>query len=586
MNATPPPPDETALDRRQLLLILDLRRRLFLRDARRRPVQFALRMVAALIGMTFLVGVGGVTVMAGTNALAFGGTPEGAAAADAVVHLTYLFAFLWLAIGPLLAFRANELLDVTKLFAHPVSHHTVFVSSLIGGLTSPSAMIAFVPAAGASIGCSAGAAGALLRLLLAALVVLSGVATGQWLTLVMLNLLRSRVWRDVLFVIGPLFGAGIFVTFQIVARSQDAGTLAGKLGDVLPWLDRLVVLPSWWAARAALAEDVIGALPCLLVPVFLAFTVRAASRLQERAFHGEVVTPLPEAGHRASRRSPFTLLGDPVAALAEKDLKLLFREPMVRMTLIQSAAFALIPIGLTLYRTISNGSGRGPGDLLRALPFTPLACGLVIVAEMPLLLNLLGLEGAGIVQTLQSPVRGAQVLWGKVAAHLALFGGANAVLCGALSFGLYVWAGLPGEGLWRALIAASVGVLSTAVALAVTVVTSVFLPLPMASRDRRALRQQARGREGCLSVPKNMLTMMAIAFATLPLLLLVLHADLLRVLGAGDVLGNWTYLTVPLGLVIAFLIAFGALWAGVSVAGSWFDRRTEKLVSALARDEG
>jgi len=571
----------TRLDGGQVRLVLGLRWRLLVRNARTKPFAFGVRVLVALAGLGVLAAVS-LAIGAGVSLLQSRGERQHA---ETVLHLVYAMGFLWLALGPLLAFRANEFLDVTKLFHLPVSHRTVFVASLLGAFVSPGTLMALGPVAAASVGFGGGFAAVCARLATGAVVVGVGVAAGQTVLLLLLNTLRSRIWRDVLLVVGPLLGGVVFVGSQLALRASDDGGPAVVLATLHDYLSWMAPLPSWWGAQAAVSTDWVGRLPALGLPVLAWILVGAAARLQEKAYYGELWAPPPQSVRARRERRWFRFLPDPIGALEEKDLKLLFREPVVRMMVVQQGIWALFPVVLTLWKVLTSEGPDAEGISLAPLPFLPLVALVLLLMELALLMNLLGLEGGGIVHTLLTPVRAGQVLYAKVFAYLAVFGGVNAAVAFALAVTGYSWAGAPGEGVARGLLDGALAFVATATALAICAPASVLLPIRLAARGRRALRQQTTGREGCLMVLKNTLAMGLVGFAILPAVALVHHADILTLLRPDLAGGLWSYLSVPLGLVCAAAIAVVAVRAGVQMAAASAEKNVERLVDRLARPE-
>jgi len=116
-------------------------------------------------------------------------------------------------------------------------------------------------------------------------------------------------------------------------------------------------------------------------------------------------------------------------------------------------------------------------------------------------------------------------------------------------------------------------------------VASVYLPIRLTSRDRKALRQQASGKDGCLAGIKNLVTMGAVGFAVLPLVVLAHAADIARALGAGPELDGWLHVIRLSGVTISVLIAALALKAGVTLAAKALEQRFSAVVERLTRTE-
>ena len=141
--------------------------------------------------------------------------------------------------------------------------------------------------------------------------------------------------------------------------------------------------------------------------------------------------------------------------------------------------------------------------------------------------------------------------------------------------------GGPFEGIGRGLLGALELLCLTTVAIGFGNVLSVLLPVRLASRDRRALRQQASGKEGCLAVVKTLLGMGMVVMAGVPVVLCFHHADIVRALRADFDTGVALLLTVPL----AVALSVGVLLLGARIAAARIQHRTEWLVGKLTRSE-
>lgn len=571
-------PDSGAVDWTQVRLILGLRWRLLLRDAKTRPVTFTIRtaLMVAFVGFAVLLSVG---VYAAAFRLLRNGEVD---AARGLVHGVHLLGFVWLAVGPVLAFGANEFLDVTRLFHLPVGHRTVFVASLLGIAASPGVLLAALPMLASALAWHGGVVSTLWAVTASLLVIAAAVALGHLGVLALLNTLRSRRWRDVMMVVGPAIGVGFYLLSRVLVE--------GGVGEIVPALraidlhrDWMMPLPSWWGATAVVAPGWAERIPVLFLIPLLVVVVRIGAGLQERAFHGEVPGgPAPQSAKRSGRGILERIPG-PLGALAAKDLALLKREPVVRMVAMQGAAFTLTPLLLLLLRAMGTESAvvEDAARVAKVLPFVSLVGLAALVSEFALLLNLLGLEGGGMVHALLTPVPRRTFLLGKDLAHLFAFGGANGILAAVAVLAAYGWAGRPGEGVLRGGLAAVESLCYVCVALSIGNLVSVFVPLPLVARDRRALRQQMAGARGCFVAFKQSLGFAVVGAACTPVLILFHHADFLHAAGAGLDTRPWLLLTVPLAVIFcAGALAASAAWGGARLAAT-----EERVAAALSRQE-
>jgi hypothetical protein len=506
--------------------------------------------------------------------------------AGAAVHLVYLCVFFMLATTPPLQLRGNEFLDVTKLFVHPVSHRTVFAATLCGLMTSGSVLFFTLPAVAVSVGAASSAAGAFAGAVVALLLVAVSTAVGQFLLLTYLNTLRSRRWRDLVTWLAPLVFGAFYVAFRLeFGGSAAGGQIRATLRWLAGWIDWTLPLPSWWGAHAVTGEGWLRWLPALALVPALAWLVRAAAVLQERAYHGEV--PAEPAVNLAARRSLFARvaqrLPDPIGAVAEKELALFAREPAVRSLLVSQAIYAVVPLALALWNAI--GEAHEAGGLARLAPFAACVAYPLLLAELGIAMNLLGLEGGGVVHALLLPVPRRIMLLGKDAAYLIVFGTVNGVVgcLAVLAAHLLAGSGLSGDVLARAALGFLEGPCAVAAALAVGNVNAVISPVRLAVRDRRALRQQMSGREGCLRSLQGLAGVFATAVLCLPVFLLFHWGDIVHAATDGrESAPVWLRAVLPLA---ATLFCAVAVWVGAVLGGAWLGAREEPIVANLARSE-
>ena len=573
---------EERIDWRQVRLVLAARWRIVSRRMAGKPVLLALEL---LLRVAFALGVVAFSV-----AVAFGVrylvSTGRIAEARGAVHLVHATSFVFLALTPVLGFRGNEFLDVTKLLTFPVTHRTVFASSLLSLLASGSVFAAVLPVVAVATGYAGTVAGAVLGVLAGLLLVATSVALGQVLLLVFLDRLRSRKWRDVTMVVVPLLTGGVYAGSRILFRGEgsDRETFLALLGRVDSLAGWLVPLPSWWSAHAVTGGTWARLAPALAMVPLLVWLVRVAARLQERTYHGEV-EDAPRTLERSGTGRGSGLLRrvvrDPVAALAEKDIALLRREPAVRTTLIGQFTFALVPVGLLVWNVLTERTDD-PARAATVAAFAGAVSYVFLLAEMAILLNVLGLQGGGLVHTLLTPVRRRDLLLGKDVAHLVVFGTINAavavtaVVVAHVAFG----AGSPGVVVTRAALGAVEAYAAAALVLGIGDVMSVLLPYRLAAKDRRALRQQTSTREGCL---RTLLGLAGVALAASLLVPLFLAFHQRDILGPGLRVDStsWLLLTVPLGIGVAAAV----LAAGATLGGSLLERREEQAISVFARSE-
>ena len=519
------------------------------------------RLIGALIGFAFLVPISilcGFFVHGMTAAFVAGGD---AAALALWIDVVFLAGFAMLVILPVIGLAGSEFFDISKLFHLPVSHRTVLIAQVIG-MMAGGVVLFFTPAlVGLVIGLPGGPLHVALRLLLLVSFLFFTVALSRMLQLVLLNLLRSRRFRDLAAILGALVSASVFLAFRRFSDTTDGQ------GEVMGLVSRLAdagagtyiaAVPSSWVAGVVSPEA--GTSAVLLFALgFLPLTglfVLVAAALQERAFHGEVPISTPRVRTAATRageagRSGFEWIPEDVRAVASKEIRLLRREPLVKTLLIQQSVFLLVPVAMAIYGSGSGAAGIGRGVVewgVYALLFV----------ESLLSMNLLGLEGPGLVCLLKSPAPRRRILAGQNLAYGLLWGTVNvAFVTVAVSALALVGGGIPVDRLPGVFAAAIAGVLLMQGAGSVT---SVLGPQRLTSGGRRALAQQSGG--GCMAAIVRMVGWLVLVVLLVPVYFLSLVPWLAPV-----------------------TLGYGALfcWLGNRVGASLLAGREDELLLLLAR---
>jgi len=528
----------------QLKLLLWLRLKTMFR-ARRGPGQLVMMILGIGVLVLFSTGLG-----MGAHRVTRGLT---ATAAAEWTHIVLFFVWFMLVTMPVLGFASNEFYDITKLFVYPVTHRTVFVAQTVGMLFGGTALFFLPLLFGLAGGLPGGPGVRLLRMGGMLLFLFHSVAFAQLLQLLLLNLLRSRRFRDVIPVVAALISGGVYLSFRLLGQADDPREwLAGMLDE--GFSAYLAPLPADWLAGLIAPGAGAGHLAVFFL-AFLPFTlltVLLAAVLQERAFHGDLAAARPAAevsGSRSRWRAPavFRRLPGEVRAIARKELRTIGREPVVKALFIQQFVFILVPVG---FAVVSSP---------RALQWGIYA---FLLVESILAFNLLGLEGPGIAQLLQTPVSRRRILGGKILANLLLWGPVNLVLLCIILALMSLFAVRPTLPGAIALVTGSVSGLL--VLLGLGAVLSPLAPVRIGARGRRAL-SHGQSNEGCLSALSRLGAMMIMCVLMVPVVLLC------RVGGPG------------LWCLLAPVYAAAVLWLGLRIGSASLVRREERIIATLSR---
>lgn len=544
----------------QLRLLLWLRYRTMFRGRGRvGRVAVLLSVFLVLVPMSLIFG-----------ALVFEGTRAFSRAENPVLltewtHLVLFVIYMMLVVMPVIGFGSNEFYDITKLFHFPVRHRTAFLAQTIGLLFGGMPLFFLPSLLGLVVGMGGGVPLIAVRVGLVAVFLFHAVALGQMLQLVLLNLLRTRRFRELAALAAALMSASVYVSIRLIftGEGESLERLEGVLAQELSgWF---APIPSYWvssvlapgAGLTQLLVYVIGFLPLTLLVVAI------ASHLQERAFQGEMPHTKVKNGSAQAReerdaRFPLSRVPGPLRAIAGKELRLLRREPFVRTLLIQQFVFFIFPVFFAVWG-IGDANTR---DVQRLLEYGIYA---FLFVESLLVLNLLGLDGPGVVQLLVTPIPRRSILAGKVLAYGLLWGAVNL----ALAAGILGALGLLGTPLTAGrIVKLLTGALSaTMVLLAVGAVFSPLTPSRLTARRRGALSQGRAVREGCAVPLVRMAALMITAVLVAPAHLLASVAQ------------------VPALSLLAIVYSGAILFFGLVLGGRLLRSREERVIAVLARSQ-
>jgi hypothetical protein len=310
--------------------------------------------------------------------------------------------------------------------------------------------------------------------------------------------------------------------------------------------------------------------------------VRASAVLQERAFLGEV-EPEP-AVEAATKRGPIgrfaASIKDPIGALVEKDLALLRREPVVRSLLINGAMYPVMWLVIGAY----SFRAGDPEQFAKFAPLAGLLAYPLLLMEMALLMNLLGIEGGGAVHALLLPVPRRVLLLGKDVAFLLAFGTLNAAFVVVVTVAAWIVTGRSSsvECLGYCVLGAVEAYCALAVGLGIGNLISIVSPVRLAVKDRRAIRQQMSGRDGCARSLASILSVFGLLALCAPIAALFHLPYAWKFIPNSDPAPGWVvFLTVPVGA----LVSFGAMYLGAQLGGMVLGAREEDVAARLTKSE-
>ncbi|MFQ6132221.1 MAG: hypothetical protein ACE5R4_09310 [Armatimonadota bacterium] len=248
---------------------------------------------------------------------------------------------LWVA-APVFGFSVTETHDISKQLVFPIPRLRMFLGALLGGFLDVPTLFLLPLFAVVVVGFARSSVAPLLTGLVLAIFLLQTLALGLSVLLLMLGVLRSRRFQDVLTVLAPVTGIGIYVLIQgLMSRGYFQRIKPFEL-EVSQYL---VYTPGGLAARA-IQEGAAGQyLPYLaFAGVLLAVTAATlwlGSYVMQRVYEGEIVDSYrvrrrPREAQPASRRRRWLprLLSPQMEAVLVKELRYLWREPQMKSLLL------------------------------------------------------------------------------------------------------------------------------------------------------------------------------------------------------------------------------------------------------------
>lgn len=364
----------------------------------------ALGFLLMVPGLLMFAAAGSFLVFFGVRGL-MGTAPE---TLLAVLSAAATMVGLFWVLSPLLTGVAfSEAHDMSRLLHFPIPMATLAASSLFANLAQPTTLVALpvvlslaLAVAGAGPRLPAAVAAAVLGLLFV-------LAAAQVAGLVLHGLSRRRRFRDLALFLG--LGFGFAVSLGPVLLLSAGPSALRALARVVVATPLLALSPFAWGVRAAVHAGRGEWLPFAMnaggAALAVAGAVAAATVLIHRIHRGEV--DLGTAGGEAGSATRMWLPGA-LGAVVEKDLRMTWRDPALKATLLIGLVGPLFfLIFLSQART---GGGAGSGFLMLAL----------LVGISAFGANAFGLERRGISLLLGFPIERWRILVGKNLGALVL----------------------------------------------------------------------------------------------------------------------------------------------------------------------
>ncbi len=476
---------------------------------------------------------------------------------------------IWIVL-PVLAFRLNEGLDLTRLLVYPLRIRDLVASTLLGTLLDFPTYLVLPLFVAVFVGWGRTWAWP---------VVLVGLLLGYAHMVIMSQLvltaggglLRSRRFRDISIVILSLLGSSCYFLnqgIQALARRVDRQQLLNFHPlDYVQWLPTGAIARAieqatngaWGAALLWLLYSLV-----LLVGIIWLWW-QLLLRLVTGA--GFISTPQRErpAAQPLPRRAPVSTgkavslwrwLPDGVHQIFLKELRAIWRIPQRRIGLIQGV---LMPVLLSVFIFF----GRQRPTFLLSPWFGLGLAGYAVFTTWFTTINMLGWEGKALPMLLVTPLPRHQIFLGKALAMLLVLALPITVFALVLAFLLQSWFSLAG---WLAAIGASLATM------AVTTVASVLFPAPI---NLESTSRQSGFSGGCLTALGNIFVVpLAIALICSPLVALFVAAFWWE--------QDWL---VAVGVVVVLLYGAGVFGLGVYLAERLMVQREAEIIAATRQPD-
>ncbi len=496
----------------QLKTLLWLKWRLTIRAYERTPMR-----LAGLILVVMILGATSVAIASLCLAGFVGAKPIELTEPQAteLLHLLLLGLWCFWLFMPVLGFPLGESCDITKQLVFPIPRMRMFIASILSSAMGIPILF-LLPVLGAVIiGFSLRSdvghvvntlAGALSALVLA-LFVLHILSLGQTLLIMLLGVLRSRRYQDMITIFLPFIGVLFFLGFHLVFRATDREGVSIQAIMAAEPSRYLTYTPSGLAAAAIDAASYGEYGRFLLFAALLAgvtgVVLWLGGHLMQRVYAGEIIDSRRlrrprTAPARVAAEEPIPrwlrLVPPALLAVTVKELRYLWRDPQMKSALLGLA----VPVLWILVASQWRMSG----------PFMPaIIGGMFIFAGAPLSMNIFGYDREGLHILFLFPSDRRLLLIGKNVLGLVILIGVSTVGVTAAAAWLHQLSVVPRT--LPFLVAASL------VNVAGGNVASIYFPLRVVARGENPFSRSTE--KGCIIHIVRGLVFSVMFVATLPI---------------------------------------------------------------------
>jgi ABC-2 type transport system permease protein len=492
--------------------------------------------------------------------------------------LFYILTGLYLiyALLPLMQFNLNEGLDITKLTTYPLSQPELMASLLIATLLDIPTIAVLILFIGLGLGWAQNPVQGVAIGVALLLAYVHLIAISQLLLSALMGILRSRKFRDISLVLVTLIGLSISLGSQVLVRviptqgNTDAAS-AFIHYDIAQWLQ---FIPPGMAGRAIVAVTQgqwanaafwLALLAVAALPVLWAWSAVIArglatpemggsnSRTRARARANAMVpaaTSVADIVPVAAAPTRPSLIPAPALAIAGKDLRYYWRDPLYKRSFLGSLYF----VGIILLNFFTNPAGQG---------FSQLIVGAALFMVLNLTAYAFGYEGPTLTTLAFFPVRAVHLFLGRNLATLTVGVGELILLLALQGYLTQDW--------YQTAVLGIVGLGALLATIGPANVIAVFVPIRI-NRSGVGRTQNSSG-TGCVTGLVSFLSYIATLLIVAPLTLILIIPQALGQPSLELVLAP-----------LALLYGVGIYAGGTAIAASQYYERLPKIIDVVARE--
>jgi ABC-2 type transport system permease protein len=364
---------------------------------------------------------------------------------------------MWVS-SPIFGYALSEDYDVSKLLVYPLSPRQLLAGATLGSAVDFGTLLVAPTLLAVLVSFTTRALALPLVVLGLAALLFHTLTLTEAVRLASAGMMRSRRARDLLLLLIPLVSMSLYVLIQVFSRRMVHFDIR-RLLDGPTWA-AISFLPPGLTARgiaaASRGDYLLSSAFLVAMLAFAAATLALSAWLMQRVYTGAVTSaggprptpaPVSPASRAAAPSGLATRLPPVVAAVLEKEIRHLRRDPYYKHALLQSV-YVLAMIAFGSLGPMHRGAGAPPiagGAVLWS------ALGMLMMLESQFTFNSFGVEGAATATLLLFPSPRRQIIIGKNLAYFLALSAANGLVALAGAALLRQLAILPQVFVWSEL---------------------------------------------------------------------------------------------------------------------------------------